>query len=73
MTAAAKDLYIKGVRVETHGDPSRSAPLLFVHGGGQGSWAWEKIAPRLAQHGWYAVCLNLLTTTVQHRLTRAEH
>jgi len=58
VTAAAKDLYIKGVRVETYGDPSQSAPLLFVHGGGQGSWAWEKIAPRLAQHGWYAVCLN---------------
>ena len=58
MTAAAQDLYIKGVRVETYGDPSRSAPLLFVHGGGQGSWAWEEIAPRLAQHGWYAVCLN---------------
>lgn len=58
MIVALKDLYIKGVRVETYGDPSQSPPLLFVHGGGHGSWAWEKIAPRLAQHGWYAVCLN---------------
>lgn len=58
MTIASRELYIKGVRVEIYGEPSDSPPLLFVHGGCQGSWAWEKIAPRLAEDGWYALCLN---------------
>lgn len=58
MTLAYDDRMIAGVRVETYGTPTESAPLLFVHGGCQGSWAWEKIAPRLAEDGWYAICLN---------------
>ncbi|MGH3492843.1 MAG: alpha/beta hydrolase [Sciscionella sp.] len=32
--------------------------MLLVHGGTQGSWAWERIAPHLAEDGWYTVCLN---------------
>jgi pimeloyl-ACP methyl ester carboxylesterase len=58
MTIDYRDLQINGVRVETYGTPSAAPPLLFVHGGCQGSWAWEKMAPRLAGAGWYAVCLN---------------
>jgi pimeloyl-ACP methyl ester carboxylesterase len=58
MTVDYQDLQINGVRVETYGTPSAAPPLLFVHGGCQGSWAWEKMAPRLAGAGWYAVCLN---------------
>jgi pimeloyl-ACP methyl ester carboxylesterase len=58
MTVDYRDLQIDGVRVETYGVPSAAPPLLFVHGGCQGSWAWENMAPRLAGAGWYAVCLN---------------
>jgi pimeloyl-ACP methyl ester carboxylesterase len=58
MTIKSEDLHINGVRVETYGQPTDSPPLLFIHGGCQGSWAWEKMAPRLAEDGWYAVCLN---------------
>jgi len=55
VTTASRDLYLDGVRVEVYGEPANSAPLLFVHGGSQGSWAWERIAPRLAEDGFYAV------------------
>jgi pimeloyl-ACP methyl ester carboxylesterase len=65
MTVDYQDLQINGVRVETYGTPSAAAPLLFVHGGCQGSWAWEKMAARLAGAGWYAVCLNWLATMAQ--------
>lgn len=58
MVVAYDDRHIDGIRVETYGEPGDSPPLLFVHGGCQGSWAWEKMAPRLAEAGWYAVCLN---------------
>jgi pimeloyl-ACP methyl ester carboxylesterase len=58
MTVDYQDLQINGVRVEIYGTPSGAPPLLFVHGGCQGSWAWEKMAPRLAGAGWYAACLN---------------
>jgi pimeloyl-ACP methyl ester carboxylesterase len=58
VTIKSRELHINGVRVEIYGKPSDSPPLLFIHGGCQGSWAWEKIAPRLAEEGWYAVCLN---------------
>jgi pimeloyl-ACP methyl ester carboxylesterase len=58
MEIKPEDSYINGVRVETYGEPTDSPPLLFVHGGCQGSWAWEKMAPRLARDGWYALCLN---------------
>jgi pimeloyl-ACP methyl ester carboxylesterase len=58
MTVKSEDRHIGGVRVEIHGEPTASPPLLFVHGGCQSSWSWEKVAPRLADDGWYAVCLN---------------
>ena len=58
MTVKSEDRHIGGVRVEIHGEPTDSPPLLFVHGGCQASWSWEKVAPRLADDGWYAVCLN---------------
>jgi pimeloyl-ACP methyl ester carboxylesterase len=51
MAVDYQDLQINGVRVETYGTPSAAPPLLFVHGGCQGSWAWEKMAPRLAGAG----------------------
>ena len=41
MTVDYQDLQINGVRVETYGTPSAAPPLLFVHGGCQGSWAWK--------------------------------
>jgi pimeloyl-ACP methyl ester carboxylesterase len=52
------EVNVEGVRVQTYGAPSDRPPLLFVHGGTQGSWAWERMAPRLAAAGWYAACLN---------------
>ncbi len=58
MTVDYQNLMLEGIRIETYGTPSAAPPLLFVHGGCQGSWAWEKMAPRLAEAGWYAVCLN---------------
>jgi pimeloyl-ACP methyl ester carboxylesterase len=58
MTVKSEDRHIGGVRVEIHGEPTDSPPLLFVHGGCQASWSWERVAPRLADDGWYAVCLN---------------
>jgi pimeloyl-ACP methyl ester carboxylesterase len=58
MGVPRKSLTIEGVRVETYGTASIRPPLLFVHGGTQGSWAWENMAPRLAEFGWYSVCPN---------------
>lgn len=49
---------VDGVRVETYGTASERPPLVLVHGGTQGSWAWDNIAPRLAERGWQASCLN---------------
>ncbi|WP_081665412.1 alpha/beta fold hydrolase [Mycobacterium sp. UM_CSW] len=58
MQGSRAELGVNGIRVETYGEPSSRPPLLFVHGGCQGSWAWHKIAPELASDGWYSVCLN---------------
>ena len=49
---------VEGVRVEAYGTASERPPLVLVHGGTQGSWAWENVAPRLAERGWHALCLN---------------
>jgi pimeloyl-ACP methyl ester carboxylesterase len=49
---------VKGIRVETYGTQSSRPPLLLVHGGCQGSWAWHRVGPRLASEGWFVVCLN---------------
>lgn len=51
-------LDVKGILVETYGTQSSRPPLLMVHGGCQGSWAWHKVGPRLASAGWFIVCLN---------------
>jgi pimeloyl-ACP methyl ester carboxylesterase len=51
-------LEVNGIRVEVYGTQSSRPPLLLVHGGCQGSWAWHKIGPRLAGEGWHVVCLN---------------
>ncbi|MET0452526.1 MAG: alpha/beta fold hydrolase [Mycobacterium sp.] len=51
-------LDIRGIRVETYGTQSSRPPLLTVHGGCQGSWAWHKVGPRLASEGWFVLCLN---------------
>lgn len=58
VTVDYQDIDLNGIRVEVYGKPSDLTPLLFVHGGCQGSWTWEKMAPRIAENGWYAVCLN---------------
>ena len=58
MRSPYRDEKIEGVRVERYGKPSERPPLIFVHGGTQGSWIWEGIAPALAERGWYASCLN---------------
>ncbi|BBX65786.1 alpha/beta hydrolase [Mycobacterium saskatchewanense] len=58
MKTHSAEQFIDGIRIEAYGTASDSPPLLFVHGGCQGSWAWEKVAPRLAQNGRHAVCLN---------------
>ncbi|WP_433557411.1 alpha/beta hydrolase [Pseudonocardia xinjiangensis] len=52
------DEKIEGVRVERYGEPSSLPSLLFVHGGTQGSWAWEHVARDLAGRGWHSSCLN---------------
>jgi pimeloyl-ACP methyl ester carboxylesterase len=53
-----EDVKVEGVRVEAYGMPSGRPPLVLVHGGTQGSWIWENIAPALAARGWYCACLN---------------
>lgn len=58
MNARRNQFHINGIRVETYGRRSSRPPLLFVHGGCQGSWAWHKMAPYLAEEGWFSVCLN---------------
>ncbi|MEE6179722.1 alpha/beta fold hydrolase [Mycobacterium sp. 050134] len=58
MRTQSTEQFIDGIRIESYGTASDSPPLLFVHGGCQGSWAWEKVAPRLAEPGRHAVCLN---------------
>jgi hypothetical protein len=45
MKSRSKERFIKPIRNETYGAPSDSPPLLFVHAGYQGSWAWEKMHP----------------------------
>jgi pimeloyl-ACP methyl ester carboxylesterase len=45
MAITSDDRHINGVRVETYGERTDSPPVLFVHGGCQGSWAWQKMAP----------------------------
>jgi pimeloyl-ACP methyl ester carboxylesterase len=52
------DEKIEGVRIERYGEPSEYPPLILVHGGTQGSWIWEGIAPALAERKWYCSCLN---------------
>ena len=58
MTIKSEDLHINGVRVEIYGKPTDSPPLLFIDGGVSGKLAGGEMAPRLAEDGWYAVCLN---------------
>jgi pimeloyl-ACP methyl ester carboxylesterase len=72
MKIESGDRHINGVRVEIYGEPADSPPLLFVHGGCQGSWAWEKMAPRLADDGWYAVCFNWYGHNGSSALTESE-
>jgi pimeloyl-ACP methyl ester carboxylesterase len=45
---------------EPTGTPEHAAPLLFVHGTGQGAWCWEEhFLPFFAAHGYRAAALDL--------------
>src|SRR6185295_16976439 len=72
VTVEPEDRHVGGVRVESYGQPTDSPPLLFVHGGCQGSWAWEKMASRLAEDGWYGACLNWYGRHGSSALTESE-
>jgi pimeloyl-ACP methyl ester carboxylesterase len=63
---------IDGVRVEAYGTASERLPLVLVHGGTQGSWAWENVAPRLAEIGWQALCLNWFNHNGSRNLPERE-
>lgn len=39
-------------------DTGKRPPLVLVHGGCHGSWAWERLQPFLAEQGWDSVALN---------------
>ena len=69
MAFASRDLYLEGVRVEIYGESSYFPSLLFVHSGNEGSWAWDKRAPQLAEDGFQALCLNWYGTMAQRRST----
>jgi pimeloyl-ACP methyl ester carboxylesterase len=46
------------LRGDAWGDPT-SRPVLLLHGGGQTRFAWGGTARALAEHGWYALALDL--------------
>lgn len=39
-------------------DPGHRPPLVLVHAGCHGSWAWERLQPFLAEQGWDSVALD---------------
>jgi pimeloyl-ACP methyl ester carboxylesterase len=43
---------------DARGDANAS-PVLFLHGGGQTRHAWGKTADAVAEHGWFAITLDL--------------
>lgn len=51
---------INGVRVESAAPETTSAntPIVFVHGGGQGSWTWQNHLRYFAERGWAGYALN---------------
>lgn len=49
------DVGVSWSRAADHGD---RPPLVLVHGGCHGSWAWERLQPFLAEQGWDSVALN---------------
>lgn len=53
-----KDLFVREVSPEGR-EGGTGHPLLFVHGGLHGWWAWEKWQPRLAEAGWRTFALSL--------------
>jgi pimeloyl-ACP methyl ester carboxylesterase len=56
----AGEYRIHGVRVE-HVPPATQTskpPLIFIHGGCQGSWSWKNFLPFFAELGWDCHALN---------------
>src|SRR4051812_10293114 len=49
-----------GIRLaaDVHGEPD-DPPVVLLHGGGQTRHAWGTTAEVLADHGWYAVNVDL--------------
>lgn len=45
--------------VRPGGNSHQAPPVVFVHGGFHGSWAWEKWQPYLAEGGWRSFAISL--------------
>ncbi len=45
------------IAADAQGDPS-DQPVLFLHGGGQTRHAWGATAAAVAEHGFYAICMD---------------
>lgn len=45
------------IAADAHGDPA-DQPVLFLHGGGQTRHAWGATAASVAEHGFYAICMD---------------
>ncbi|MEW6350068.1 MAG: alpha/beta hydrolase family protein [Thermodesulfobacteriota bacterium] len=64
------DHIIRGLFVKEYvpGESSRRTPLLMVHGGCHGWWAYEKWLPCFAEAGWRSLALSLRNHTGSYRL-----
>ena len=45
------------IAADAHGNPD-AQPVLFLHGGGQTRHAWGATAEAMAEHGFYAICMD---------------
>jgi pimeloyl-ACP methyl ester carboxylesterase len=56
-----RESWIEGVRVESifpQGGEKRADPIILVHGGCHGSWAFQNYLPFFAESGWESHALN---------------
>jgi pimeloyl-ACP methyl ester carboxylesterase len=60
---------VGGVRVESAipRNANSETPIVFVHGGGQGSWAWRNYLTHFAERGRRAMRSTGTTTTAHGR------
>lgn len=67
-----RQVMIDGVCTDVWDGDSSRPPLLFVHGGGQGSWCWANMAGWFAGRGWPCAALNWYGRHGSARLSEQE-